>query len=400
MTGGGFKVQKATLSDRIQDLPIIENEIQKRYKFTESTYVAKKLSVDDYSAGLYLWPSYWIPFVSANSSSKGVFLQAQTTGQDPIKRHQYALAAGYDSELSKGTFSGIYLNSTQKVPFKLSSVVQSRALGLNTNTVQTTTNSVSLLPDIFAINRHMTFEIGLQHQETYYLNRSQHWGPYLVTTYKHYEQNIYQISPESGWGALLKFEKNYKLSDETNVVAKDYEKASFTVNAFANTGLPKRHVIKARASGMMTFSSVLGRYGASSSAAFSEQDGLLPQFVLRGYPPAHFYGRSIWNTNLEYRFPVSQIERGSGTDAYFFKRLTGAVVFDGLGVDGNGLAENLTLQNLKANESLWNSGIELKLESTIGYVLAMNFVLGYYIPHSPLYASGSQLGLSLQIGGF
>jgi hypothetical protein len=400
MTGGGFKVQKANLSEKIQALPKIENEIQKRYKFTESTYVAKKFSVDDYTAGSYLWPSYWIPFVSANSSSKGVFLQAQTTGQDPIKRHQYAIAAGYDSELNKGNFSGIYLNSTQKIPLKLSSLVQSRALGLNTDIVQTTTNSVSLLPDIFAINRHMTFEIGAQHQETYYSTRSQHWGPYFETTYKNYEQNLYQISPESGWGALLKFEKNYKLKDETNVVAQDYEKASFTVNTFTNTWLPKRHVIKARASGMMTFSSVFGRYGASSSAAFSEQDGLLPQFVLRGYPSAQFFGRSIWNTNFEYRFPVSEIARGSGTDAYFFKRLTGAVIVDGLGVDGNGLTEKLTTQNLKANESIWNSGIELKLESTIGYVLAMNFVLGYYIPHSPLYASGSQLGLSLQIGGF
>jgi hypothetical protein len=57
------------------------------------------------------------------------------------------------------------------------------------------------------------------------------------------------------------------------------------------------------------------------------------------------------------------------------------------------------MQNLKLNESIWNTGLELKLESTIGYVLPMNFVLGYYIPHSPLYASGSQLGLSLQIGG-
>ncbi|MBY0553741.1 hypothetical protein K2P97_04375 [bacterium] len=401
MTEAGFKVKKIELSQQQETLPVIENDIQKRYSFNEiSDYSPKKFNTAEYEASSYLWPTYWIPFVSTNSSSKGVFLQAQTTGQDPIKKHQYSLAASYDSELNKGNFSGIYVNSTQKIPFKVSSTIQSRALGNYNDIVQTTTHSFSLLPDTFWINRHLTFEAGVQLQETYYTTRSQHLGPYFETMYKNFEQNIYQISPESGWGGLLRFEKLYKLSDDTNIIAKDYEKASFTLVGFASPWLPHHHVIKARASGMQTFSSVLGRYGASSSSTFFEQDGLTPQFVLRAYPSAQFFGRSMWNTNFEYRFPVSNIERGSGTDAYFFKRIIGAVIVDGLGVEGNALAENLSVQNLRLNESFWNSGIELKLESTIGYVLAMNFVLGYYIPHSPLFASSSQLGLSLQIGGF
>lgn len=401
MTENGFKVKKVELSDQREILPAIESDIQKRYSFNELTdYVPKKFNVTEYQAAPYLWPTYWIPFISTNSSSKGVFLQAQTTGHDPVRKHQYSLSASYDSELGKGNFSGIYINSTQKIPFKLSSVIQSRALGNYSDIVQTSTHSLSLLPDVFSLNRDLSFEAGLQLQETLYNTRSQHWGPYVEARYKNFEQNIYQISPESGWGGLLKYEQLYKLSDETNVVARDYEKASFSLVGFASPWLPDRHVIKARASGMLTFSSVFGRYGASSSSTFYEQDGVEPQFVLRGYPAAQFFGRSMWNTNFEYRFPVSNIERGSGTDAYFFKRIVGAVIVDGLGVEGSGLAENLSIRNLRLNESFWNSGIELKLESTIGYVLAMNFVLGYYIPHSPLFASSSQLGLSLQIGGF
>jgi hypothetical protein len=163
--------------------------------------------------------------------------------------------------------------------------------------------------------------------------------------------------------------------------------------------LPSGHAIKGRLSGLATFQNVLGRYGANSTSQFIDGEGIYPQFVVRGYPTAQFFGRNIWNANFEYRFPVSTIERGSGSDAYFLKRISGAFVTDGIGVDGLGLAEDLTYQTLKADESIWSSGLELKLESTIGYILPMNFVLGYYYPHSPKYASTSQIGLSLQVGG-
>lgn len=400
LTSSGFKISKLKLNTLTQELPVINNRIQNRYAYNETEYVYKKYPVSDYQASSYILPSYWIPFISTNSSSKGVFLQAQTTGHDPLNKHQYALSASYDSELNKGNFSGAYTNSTQKIPFLLSSIVQNRAMGATTDIVETTTYAASLLPDVFSINKNLIFQIGAQLQDTYFMTRSQHWGPFAQLSYKNYEQNIFQISPQSGWGSLLKFEKNYKSTDETDTVAQNYEKAFVSWIGFASPWLPKHHALKAKVSGLMTFSSVLGRFGSSSSSSFIESDGLAPQFVMRGYTPAQFFGRNMWNTNLEYRFPVSQLERGSGTNAYFLKRISGAVIADGIGVDGFGLAENLAYQSMKANESIWNTGLELKLESTIGYILPMSFVLGYYFPHSPLFASDSKLGLSLQIGGF
>ncbi len=400
LTSTGFKISKLKLANFEQDLPVIENQIKKRYTYTEPEYVYKKYPTFDYEAGSYLWPSYWIPFISTSSSQKGVFLQAQTTGHDPVKKHQYSLAASYDSELKKGNFSGIYTNSTQKVPFQLSSIAQSRALGTSADIVQTTTYSASLLPDVFSVNKNMLLQMGLQLLNTSYVTQSQHWGPFAQLAYKKYHQNIFQISPQTGWGGLLKFEKYFKLNDETTYVAQDFDRASFSLIGFASPWLPKHHALKAKVSGLVTFSSVLGRFGSSSSSAFFDGDGLAPQFVMRGYASAQFFGRSIWNANLEYRFPISQIERGSGTDAYFINRISGAIIADGIGVEGSGLTETMNRQNLKLNESIWNTGAELKLESTIGYVLPVNFVLGYYVPHSPVFASSSQLGLSLQIGGF
>ena len=218
-------------------------------------------------------------------------------------------------------------------------------------------------------------------------------------SYLVFSKYIFHISAEDGLGATLKYEKLYLNRDETDGVARDYDKLQATAIGFFSKWLPDHHAVKARVSGLMTFQTVLARYGASSSTQFLEDDGLTPQYVVRGYAPAQFFGRNIWNANLEYRFPLTTVERGSGTDAYFLKRISGAVVTDALGVDGFGYAEDLTNQPLKSSQTIASSGVELKLESTIGYVLPLNFILGYYWPFSPQYASASSLGLSLQIGG-
>ncbi|MGZ3689884.1 MAG: TolB family protein [Pseudobdellovibrio sp.] len=399
LTGSGFKIAKITPQPDLKKLPAITNKIAERYHPKNDNFVPQVYNYEDYSAGSYLWPSYWIPYISTSSSSKGVYLQAQTSGHDPISVHAYNIVASYDSELQRGNFNGSYINSTQSIPFKLASGLRSFALGSYSNIVETTTNSLSLLPDMFVFNKDLALEVGGEVQNVDYTSKTQHAGPYAELAYINYSQSLFDISPLSGWGGDLKLEHLFKTQDETGVVAKDYDKAQMSLVNFFSKWLPEGHAIKTRVSGQVTFQNVLARYGANSSTQFFEQDGVLPQYVLRGYSAAQFFGRNIWNANLEYRFPVSNIERGSGSDAYFFRRITGAFVTDGIGVDGFGLAEDLTLQPLKANESIWSSGLELKLESTIGYILPMNFVLGYYLPYSPQFASSSQIGLSLQIGG-
>lgn len=398
LTGTGFKIAQLAPRTDLTNLPQITNKIAERYSPPVSDFKPEIYNASEYSASGYLWPSYWIPFISTSSSSKGVYFQAQTSGHDPIKKHIYSAVASYDSELEKGNFNGVYINSTQNIPFKLSSTLRSFALGTPVSIVQTQTNSISLLPDLFSVNKSLLLELGAQIQNVEYSSNSTHAGPYFEVSYLNYSQSIFDISPIKGWGASFKFEHLIKTYDELGGVLRDYDKAHLNFVHFFSDWLPEQHAFKTRISGMATFQSVFARFGSNSSTQFFEQDGLHSQFVMRGYNSAQFFGRNLWNANFEYRFPVSVIERGSGSDAYFFKRMTGAFVTDGIGVDGFGLTEDLNLELLKANESIWSSGIELKLESTIGYILPMNFVLGYYLPYSPKFASSSQIGLSLQIG--
>jgi hypothetical protein len=399
MTGSGFQVVKMPLKVIEKPLPKITLTSTQSYVYTEKDIPNKDYQPEEYRAGSYLWPSYWIPFISTSSSSKGVYVQAQTTGHDPLKLHAYSAIAAYDSELNKGNFSGAYINSTQQIPFKLATNVRSFALGTNLNVVEVTTHSVGLLPDMFNISKSLALEFGAELQDTDYVTMSQHWGPFMQLGYINFHQSIFDISPLTGWGGTFRFEHLMETYEEVPGTSMDFARAQFSALGYMSSWLPSGHAIKGRLSGLATFQNVLGRYGANSTSQFIDGEGIYPQFVVRGYPTAQFFGRNIWNANFEYRFPVSTIERGSGSDAYFLKRISGAFVTDGIGVDGLGLAEDLTYQTLKADESIWSSGLELKLESTIGYILPMNFVLGYYYPHSPKYASTSQIGLSLQVGG-
>lgn len=396
MTGDGFKVAEAKIEPLPKQLPTIENKIADRYNFVDKAKDVTVPGSEDYGAAGYLWPHYWIPYVATASSSKGIYLQAQTSGQDPLQIHRYSLLVDYETDINKGGFNGSYTNSAFAVPFQLGAIQSNQTFGSIDDVVETKTMYAALVPDLFKLNKNMTFQIGVQSTETDYLaTQTKHWGPFSQVSYLNYSQNVFQISPEQGWGGLLRYE-NYK-----NVSgSRDFNRATATLLGFYSYGLPKHHVLMSRLNGLMTFESVSARFGSSNSSTFVSPDFLLPQFVLRGYPPSQFYGRSLATWNTEYRLPITNLEKGSGTDPYFLKRISGAIVADGLAVQGYAINESKLTTTHNLNESFWSAGAELKLETTIGYVLPMNFVLGYYVPFSPQYSSSSQMALSLQIGGF
>ncbi|MBC7421720.1 MAG: hypothetical protein H7328_13405 [Bdellovibrio sp.] len=395
MTGHGYHVSTAEISSRKNDLPVIENEIDKRYTFKDTPDPKANYELNDYESTPYLLPRYWIPYIATSTSAAGVYLQAQTSGQDPLGIHQYSLLASFETDIGKTGFIGSYTNSAWVVPFQIGSVVQNQTFGDINNIVETKSAYVGLLPDMFQTNKNLIFQIGVKTEETVYLaNHTQHWGPYVQTAYIDYTQNIFQISPEKGWGAFLRYESN-----QNSLNSRDFNRAMGTLLGYYSELLPKHHVLMARLNGLMTFESVSARFGSSNAARFYSSDILVPQFVLRGYLDGQFYGRSLASFNGEYRFPVVELERGSGSDPFFAKRISGALLIDGLSVEGGSITEAKTFQARSLNDTVWNSGIEFKLETTIGYVLPVNFVLGFYVPHSPKYVSSTQSSISLQIGG-
>ncbi|MBC7741099.1 MAG: hypothetical protein H7061_02800 [Bdellovibrionaceae bacterium] len=395
MTGHGFHVSEVAIKPHPKPLPIVENEILKRYTYKDVALPTTQYTLNDYASGSYLWPQYWIPYVATSSSSRGVYLQAQTSGQDPLNIHQYALVVSYETGIGKGGLLGTYNNAAFAVPFQVGSTVQNRTYGTIDSLVETKNAYFGLLPDIFSINKNMLFEIGYKTEETIFLEtKTQHVGPFVQLAYIDYTQNIFQISPEKGWGGFVRIENNQNVQN-----SRDYERASAAVLGYASNFLPEHHAIMLRLNGIVTFENVSSRFGSSNSALPLYSNALIPQFPFRGYLDGQFFGRSIASVNTEYRFPIMTIEKGSGTAPYFLKRLSGAFVVDGLAVEGQGYTEDKTYVPLHMNQTMWSTGIEAKLETTLLYILPFNLILGFYQPHSPQFVSSGQIRLNIQLGG-
>lgn len=89
--------------------------------------------------------------------------------------------------------------------------------------------------------------------------------------------------------------------------------------------------------------------------------------TLRGYPSVIQAGRSYALGNLEYRFPIVNIDRGPSTLPFFINRINGNVFLD------YGSAFDL----LDTAQFKTGTGAELWFDSTLGYILSFTFRLGY-----------------------
>lgn len=89
--------------------------------------------------------------------------------------------------------------------------------------------------------------------------------------------------------------------------------------------------------------------------------------TLRGYEPVAVAGRSYTLGNLEYRFPILNVDHGLSTLPILLNRITGNVFFDyGSAFD--------VLETAKFKSG---TGAELWFDFTLGYVAAFTFRLGY-----------------------
>jgi outer membrane protein assembly factor BamA len=89
--------------------------------------------------------------------------------------------------------------------------------------------------------------------------------------------------------------------------------------------------------------------------------------TLRGYPSVIVAGRSYALGNVEYRFPIVNVDRGPSTLPIFLNRINGTVFLD------YGSAFDL----LDTAQFKTGTGAELWFDSTLGYIANFTFRLGY-----------------------
>jgi hypothetical protein len=177
----------------------------------------------------------------------------------------------------------------------------------------------------------------------------------------------------------------------------DYRLLTFKGQKYFSRWLPAHNVIMARAQGQwMDGPATLPDYATTSSIQLYAN---LPSpfYIMRGYPTGTFLGRSLANYDLEYRFPITEINRGAGTTPLFLRQLHGAVVNDGISVDGYAFNSKTQAFEKVSNKwkTFWDTGVELKADITLGYQLPLTVYGGVYWPWDQHFGNGTQYAVGV-----
>ena len=399
-TANGFEVHSFDLGN-YKTLPKISNQFRDRYKYTDRAVPEFEQTTEESKSLKYLYPHYWIPFIATSSANNSVFFQAVTGSQDPLLIHRYNLAVDYDSYIKKVGFNFDYVNSAFSWPFTLSANRNFTQIGTTKFFVERTQAALGVIPDTFKLNSKIIINAGFKFSEVEQSDlRTQHVGPYLQFGYKNVDQTVFDIYPTSGWGTFLELESQKATDENAPANLGDYDQVTGSLLGYNSRWLPEDHSMYAKVNFVHTLQKVSTRFGPSNAVLPTLADSTMPDFVLRGYTAGQFFGSRMATINTEYRFPLQTLNQGSGTYLYYLKRLNGALVVDGLTVSGGAFDKNNILKAENMSQSFWSAGAELRLESTLGYLLPVNFIFGYYRPLSPQYAiDDEQVGFSLQLGG-
>ncbi|MES2802877.1 MAG: hypothetical protein V4654_10320 [Bdellovibrionota bacterium] len=399
-TAGGFAVHSFDLQV-YKSLPKISNRFRDRYNYIERPTPEFEATTENAKALKYLYPHYWIPFVATSSANNSVFFQAVTGSQDPLLIHRYNLAVDYDSYIKKMGYDFDYVNAAFNWPFTFSAQRNFKPIGNTKIFIERSDASLGVIPDTFKISSKLLVNAGLQFSEVDQSDlRTQHAGPYLQVSYKSIQQTAFDIYPTSGWGAFIQLENQKSTEHDAPDFLGSYDQATGSLLGYNSLWLPDDHSMYGKLNFLHTLQKVSSRFGTSNAVLPTLADSTLPDFVLRGYGSGQFFGSRMATLNTEYRFPLETLNKGSGTYLYYLKRVNGAVVVDGLTVSGGAFDKDDVLKAENMSRSFWSAGAEIRLETTLGYLLPVNFIFGYYRPLSPQYAKDdAQFGFSLQLGG-
>jgi len=351
----------------------------------------------DYKPSKYLLPQFWIPFIW-NSPEGGLEVQVMTSGFDPLKKHTYSAMAAWNTYLNSADWSLNYLNSITSLPTQLTASQLHSYLVTKENLIEDSLTSLSVLPDTWGLSENIGTEIGWR-----YLQRmvsgspaTTRTGPYASLVYKKISQGGEQFTPQEGAGVYL-FGVNY--IEGQNLMSH----SQFQIGGiyYFSKFLPKLHSLMIRASALYTPEKISSIYGSQTDSMDYGGSDLSAKFLARGYSTGQFLGRNMYNSSIEYRFPILNIYRGQGTTPVFSRRLWGALIADALAADGRAYdALNTRYDAIDTNSFFAGAGAEAHYEATVGYMLPVTFVIGLYQGFEKKYAPSPTVALALQFSGF
>lgn len=193
----------------------------------------------------------------------------------------------------------------------------------------------------------------------------------LSLGYSSRESYPQSISAQKGWSATV------SLDVQDPAIGSDFHalELSYGFDLFVPNPLWDRHVLAFLVDGAIALSERRSprRYAIGGNRPQDVLTSAVLQtqrrdFVVRGYPPSVTTGSQYQVLNLEYRFPILDLDEGFSTVPVFLRRIKGAAFMDTGGAFDGFLADA---------DYLTGVGAEVIMESVFAYYLFGNFTVGY-----------------------
>ncbi len=368
----GFDIYQYKKPNMGRPITAFRNKVVKIPEIIKDIDVVKAPDIKPYSPWQSITPAYWLPF--AGSDEDNIEIGIQTSGSDALGIHQYALALG--TNLDKKTvfgqvnyFYSYYLN----LSFDRSYEYNSQDNHSGTYLLEEQYDLSFQLP-FSQIQSQWNIQLGVSSdhlQRGFYddddLTRIERFHDDVVglsISFNNSERFFKSISKSNG--------RQINFTAETSDVLKsDFSGEVYIFDWREFIQLNKEHTLAMRfVQGWGSDKSRPFRLGGEDSDTFIINDNNFNErsFTLRGYPTGltQLSGQRMQLTNLEYRFPVVQIEKTLMAPPIGIGKISAAVFIDAGRVYRH-----------SPNEHYTGAGVELHTQLKLFYALALDFRIGY-----------------------
>ncbi|MGE3385743.1 MAG: hypothetical protein AB7K41_03335 [Bdellovibrionales bacterium] len=380
LTGEGRKLFVSAVKNhqppRFQTLPALEF---KNDSGTHAPMTKVATKDEDYSVWPYMVPRYWIPFIYPVES--GILFQGTTSTMDPTERHGYGVSGSYDSVTKQTSYGLRYDNRTLPVSLGFNLAETNELLASQsqriTNRIYGVDSSFNPpgLSDAWSAGLHLT-QIESEIPATTGSRSIERLGVGALLGYNSSSETL--VKP--GWGEYFFSAGHTSFMGAGERLG--YERSTGQIGTRVRGPLPARHSILLQAKGAYSAGLQLNNLVALGDRTIGGNylvSLVNSNYLLRGYPSGALVGRTLINTNLEYRFPMSDIFRGKGTFPVFLRGLEGAVFVDSALVDGAYFSpESEAFFRSRTDDIFTGTGLEFTLSGTAAYHLPVTMTLGLY----------------------
>lgn len=350
-------------------------------RYPSASYPEKPVDTSSrpYSPLSTIYPRFWIPWFGYSYES-GTMVGGLTFGQDAVQRHQYLATLLYGPKNGRawygidyfyhGLYPTLHLHASDN-DTTYEDFLRDHA-GTRDYVEREKTLGLALIVPLLKNAYTQELTIGYRRKELSRLTELPPWSGYagplpaegdlvsgrLVYQYNSSRQYAYSISPEQG----RTFELGTERFDRS--LGSDFEFTKYTADWHEYLNFPwKHHVLLARAfAGTSTGSAPpQGAYQLGGDNPGDITLSLVDRTVtLRGYPANVLRGRKAALGSMEYRFPITNLEKGWDTKPIYYRRFHGALFFEA------GNAWDGTYHEADLRRSI---GAEARLDMTLAYYL-------------------------------